>query len=603
MITVLDNVSSNAAKFLSASVLAVMVMIVLSIYSQNDMLLSMMKSLVGDGVDLEPAKQAFESAKGDFAAKFTAAVQARFAQMVVPELFIDVPEHPEELRKADLEALVRPAADGFLRSYPTKDELLEQVDRIRWRQERRPSWIPRLRLDRYGEPVQEPRTDLLDAEVLPERPLVMSALAELGDVTVLLPASELERPELAMMPGGIGEWEVALCTFLGVTGERGPATTVQIDAEANEALIPEGMRWWAVEPAKSLPAVQDPGVASELLATSMTLGGLPVTDNTPQDYETLAFALEAAGDWRHSARWVLDGWDPSVDAHTLATLRAAIAGWAGEGRSGLIVYVYGGALHGTEGLIGVPGPLHSYLLCVSRSADGTDPVEMVRRVILACPGENWCHRDRCSDADFPEVAELLASIVTIGDVAGLADQDGDWAGETYQQLYGTGGADHYSDSVLDCLEAELSVAGWVGLERSTWEGGLEESLLRRGEYCLNASYDPITRQLRLLDGKSQLDGMLDMLADDGALTGDDEYMTVDTSKHVVERWGTDVLTAAEDHLRGRVQDLPQLSAPVQCALLGLHPHAGGTLDAPESTRLAKEQLIVLTRAVGLLSDK
>jgi hypothetical protein len=124
------------------SVAVVIVVVMFSAYNQNDLMLSMMGTLVGDGVDLEPVRKAFESAKGDFTAKFTAAVQARMAQLVVPEVFIDLPEHPEDLRKADLEALVRPAADGFLRSYPTKDELLDQADRIRRRQERRPAWIP-----------------------------------------------------------------------------------------------------------------------------------------------------------------------------------------------------------------------------------------------------------------------------------------------------------------------------------------------------------------------------------------------------------------------------------------------------------------------------
>jgi hypothetical protein len=96
---------------MSVLVLAVMVVVMLSAYSQNDVLLSMMNSLVGNRVDLEPVRKVFESTRGDFAAKFTAAVQARFAQMVVPEVFIDVPEHPEELRKAELEALVRPATE------------------------------------------------------------------------------------------------------------------------------------------------------------------------------------------------------------------------------------------------------------------------------------------------------------------------------------------------------------------------------------------------------------------------------------------------------------------------------------------------------------
>ncbi|MFF4416184.1 hypothetical protein ACFYY8_26985 [Streptosporangium sp. NPDC001559] len=157
-----------------------------------------------------------------------------------------------------------------------------------------------------------------------------------------------------------------------------------------------------------------------------------------------------------------------MDVGVLATARAAIAGLAEEGRSGLVVYVYGGALHHIEGLLATPGPLHSYLLCVSRSADGTDTIDRVHRVVLSCPGENWCHRGGCSTAEFPEADWLLASLVTMGDIAGVADQDEGRSGNAYWQLYGTGGAAHYSDSVLDCLEVELAGASWVPLERSTW---------------------------------------------------------------------------------------------------------------------------------------
>jgi hypothetical protein len=127
----------NPERGLRMSVAVAIVVVMFSAYSQNDLLLSMMGTLVGNGVDLEPVRKASESVTGDFTAKLTAAVQARLAQLVVPEVFIDVPEHPADLRKSDLEALVRPAADGFLRSYPTKDELLDQADRIRRRQERR----------------------------------------------------------------------------------------------------------------------------------------------------------------------------------------------------------------------------------------------------------------------------------------------------------------------------------------------------------------------------------------------------------------------------------------------------------------------------------
>lgn len=581
-----------------------MFVVMFSAHGRNDLLLSMMETLVEGSIDWEPIRKAFESTKGDFTAKFTAAMQARLEQMVVPEVFIDLPEHPEDLRKADLEALVRPAADGFLRSYPNKDELLAQAGRIRRRQERRPAWIPRL--DRDGKPIPPPETDSSDAETRPERPLTVTALTELGDVTVLLPAEAEERPELAMTPGGIGEWEAALCAVLGITAECGPAMTVPITVRANEAPVPEDVRWRSAEPAGSLPAVRDSGVASELLATSTSLGGLPVTVHK-EEYEpvAIAIALSCAGDWRYSPRWRLDAWDPGAGVGTLATARAAVAGWAGEGRSGLIVYVYGGALDGTEGLIGVPGRWHSYLLCVTRSADGTDAVDSVHRLVLSCPGKNRCRRGGCYVPGFLGAAAMLTSVVTAGEVAGVCDGGGGWAGEIYQGLYGTSGVDAcagYVEDALDYLEAILSEYGWVELDRSTWEGGLEESLLRRGEHCLTASYDPVTRQIRLADGKPGLQAMLQLPADDGVLTGDDGQGTVDTSGISAGRWGAELLTAAEDLRRGCISELRRLAIPVQGTLLGLHPHADGILRGPKSPTLADQQLTVLLRAAGVLSD-
>ncbi|WP_378210137.1 hypothetical protein [Actinoallomurus acaciae] len=569
-----------------------------SSYSKNDLLLLMMDALVGDSVDLEAAEKAFESAEGDFAAKFTAAVQARFAQLVVPEVFIELPVHIEELRKPELDALVRPAA-AYLRSYPSKGELLDEASRIQRRQERRPAWIPRL--DRNGEPIPAPETDSSVGKARPERPLVVTALPELGDVTVLLPADAEERPELPMAAGGIGEWEAALYEVLAVTGEHRPSATVAIDAQANEALVPEDVRWWSTQPARSLPATRDPGVASELLATSSTLGEIPVSDDTHEAFEAVATALISAGDWRYSPRWLLNAWSPGDDVGVLATARAAIAAWADEGRSGLIAYVYGGALHGTDGLIGVPGFLHTYLLCIGRSTDGTDTVDTVRRVILSCPGENWCHRGGCPDPGLSEAAEILTSIVTAGDAGDASDRDGAWAKQAHQRLYGAAGEDDYPEDVLDHLEGILSGAGWVGLSRSTWEGGLEESLLRRGEHCMTASYDPVTRQVRLDDGEAELQATLQMLADDGVLTGSGDQETVDTGEAAQQQWGAELLTAAEDLLRGRIDEL-RIAAPAQVTLLGMHPHADGNLHGPEATTLAESQLTALLCTAGVLSD-
>lgn len=101
-----------------------------------------------------------------------------------------------------------------------------------------------------------------------------------------------------------------------------------------------------------------------------------------------------------------------------------------------------------------------------------------------------------------------------------------WA-ESLQQLYGDGDGPDYTDRVLEVVTVMLSSAGWIELEESTWEGGLEQSLLRRGEHCLHAAYDPVTRQFQLADGKSELELNLQLLADDGMLLGKDGHERVD----------------------------------------------------------------------------
>jgi hypothetical protein len=571
--------------------------------TQNEILLAMMDTLVGPNADLELAETAFRAKRGDFAARFTAAVEALFARLAQPEVFIDIPAHPEDLTKSELDALVRPAPAGFLRSYPSKGELLEQVGRIKQRQERRPAWIPRI--DRHGNPLPL----VTESEPAQDRPTlhprVVTSFPELGEVTINLLSNDDDRPELPMAAGGIGELEAVLHTVLTVTGDNGPCGDVRIDARANEALVPEEARWWAAGPASSGPprpvsAAHDPGVASELLATSATLGGLPVADGTQAGFEVVVAALVSAGDWRHGRRWLLDAWHPGDDVGILATAQAAIAGWADESHSGLIVYVYGGALHGHDGLLPMPAPLHGYLLCVTRSANGTDAVEAVHRLILSCPGDHWCHRGGCAESQSLELDALLALVVTSGNAA--AAVSGGWAWDAYQKMYGATDSDEYTDSVLECLEAILLNAGWTTLEDSVWEGGMQESLLRRGQHCLTARYDPFTRQLQLADGKSELESVLQLLADDGLLSGEDGREVVDINEEAVRRWGSELLTAADDMLRGRISAPSRMDEPVQSTVLGLHPHADGSLRTAASITLADEQLTALLRAIGVLPD-
>jgi hypothetical protein len=508
--------------------------------------------------------------------------------MARPEVSIDVPVNPEQLRKPELDALVRPAAIGFLSEYVTKADLLDALARIQRRAEQRPAWVPVV--DPHGEPIERAADN---DEVLPPRFVEVVGFPELGSIRVQLPESYDDRPELAMAPSGIGELEAVLYTLLIAAADEDTSLDVKLDADANEALVPEGERWWSREPVRSRTAADDPGVASELLATCETLGGRTVEDNTDAALEAVTTALAGAGDWRHGRRWVLDVWGPGDDTATRAVARATLAGWALGGRSGLVAYVYGGALHGELGLLDEPTPLHSYVLCVERAADGTGMVEGVYRLNLGCPGSHWCHRGGCDGITSNVVDEELAGIVR----QGLAASDDL---EAYQRLYGAGAEDGFVDTVLDHADAVLSAAGWQELERSTWEGGMEELLLRRGPHCLLVSYDPVTRQVRMGDGRNELEMTLQLLADDGLLIGEEGSERVDVSADAAGRWDDDLLTAAEDFLRGRIAKLPMGDKTAQAAMLGLHPHADGSLVSPNSGELTDAQLEQMFRGIGVL---
>ncbi|MBN6038472.1 hypothetical protein [Amycolatopsis sp. 195334CR] len=149
------------------------------------------------------------------------------------------------------------------------------------------------------------------------------------------------------------------------------------------------------------------------------------------------------------------------------------------------------------------------------------------------------------------------------------------------------------------MGSTMAGAGWVELERSTWDGGLEDLLLRRAERCARVEYDPVTRRVRLGDGKPWLESSLDLLAEDGVLTGTERVEEIDTGDEAVERWSIDLLAAAQDLLRGAIESVPQQG---EATILGLHPHADGDLRGPESMRLATEQVSVLLGRMGLLGS-
>ncbi|MEV6828716.1 hypothetical protein [Amycolatopsis sp. NPDC051102] len=536
--------------------------------AENEAWLSTLEALVGAEADIESAKVAFETTRGVFGARFTAAVEALIKPLVKPEVFIDIPPVPESLTRGELETLVRSAEVVFSRPRPSKSELLSHLDAVKRRQDNRPEWVPRLHPD--GSAAAPTLAVRSSEEFWALRAAVVTSFPEFDEVAVEVFESYEGRPEHKMMPGGVGELELVLHALLGVGGGEAPSGDVLIDDMANAALVPDDVCWWPRDPQRRRRASQDPGVAAEMLATVPTVGGVVVEDNSALGVELVAKALAGAGDWRYSRRWRLDGWDPGDLGPFLATAQAAVAGWAKAEQSGLLVYVYGGGFNGVDGLSGTPLPLHSYLLCITRSSASDDTIGAVHRLGFACPGDHWCRRGGCGEPASTELDGDLLSVVAAGQSADLAIGDSGPLWDDYRRLYGTGS--EFADgpeTVLDCAEMLLSHTGWKELERSEWEGGLEELLVRRGRTCLLVEYDPVTRQVRLRDGKQPFEMLVEMAEDYEIPPPDDED---------VEPWP---------------------GKPRQVSLIGLHPHADGRLHGPESAELARKQLsIFLWEAVG-----
>ena len=128
-----------------------------------------------------------------------------------------------------------------------------------------------------------------------------------------------------------------------------------------------------------------------------------------------------------------------------------------------------------------------------------------------------------------------------------------------------------------------------------------DALLRRGEHCLTIAYDPVTRQVQLIDGQPDLESTLQLLSDGGAFTEIEGQEVIDFTQGEAEGWGKPLLTAADDLLHGHIKNLPHLARPIRTTILGLHPHADGTLRAPEASTLADHQFVALTRTAGVLT--
>src|SRR4051812_7335532 len=96
-------------------------------YSVNGIVIGLIEDLL-TSERMDEAERAFRDTDGSFQDKLRAAVVLIAAGMVQAEVFVDLPDDPERLSVAELDDLVRPVAEGFLRSHPKRAELLYQVE-------------------------------------------------------------------------------------------------------------------------------------------------------------------------------------------------------------------------------------------------------------------------------------------------------------------------------------------------------------------------------------------------------------------------------------------------------------------------------------------
>lgn len=432
------------------------------------------------------------------------------------------------------------------------------------------------------------------------RVLAVTAFPELRPATMRLPKVWDERPELDVLEGGVGQLELVLYELLRID-ERGDLV---LDADANEALVPDENRWWTdQDPPRVLTPAEDAGVASEFLATIPTFSGVAVAD-LAESLDPVVSALIDVDIWRHSPRWILRSWYPDQITAYLAVASASLAAWANEKGSGLLLYVDGTAVDQEVGIREAPGLLHSYLLCVTRSPAGGDELAAIHRLVLSCPGEGWCRAGGCPTVDVSvetALSPLLASAARSAGVAAVAYLHD--VGSIYQQMYGSGGDDGYAEPLIELFAVMLKEDGWEVIEQSVWEGGIEELLVRRADDFLVLGHDPVTRQILLRDGTYALNGILDLLSDDGLITEVGERLVVDMSEKAVEQWGASCLTAAADALSGRIDvDRPPGFAPLQTTLLGLHPAGLGYVTTSHGDSLCKAQLAGLLRSLATPSS-
>jgi hypothetical protein len=565
----------------------------------NGLLLAFADLLHNDQADAYAAEQAFDSTHGPFFERFTAAVNALLLPHLRPEKFIEIPENPERMTRSDLDTLVRPVAEGFLRSHPTKEELLSELRQIARRQASRPSWMP-LTEDSVGV-IDNDETSDESSRLVPMR---LSGFPELGEITINAPAfygdpmysADSNQPALLQM---------ALLTVFGAAVPDAAGRTVRGDGTALDALVPAENRWWVTSETNLTPGstADDPGIAVEVLATTESLGSTPLQDIDGPNASTLAAGvLLSTGSWKHGPLIVVDELRPSDDSRLRSLARASFAGWADDTNQGFAIAVVSGGWDEEASVYPLGQRLHTYVLWwTAPQAGTTQDLGTLRRVILHCPGEEICRRGGC-DTTLDD--ELLAAVGLVAVDAGVAASiaaNADWAADAYRASW-LGTVDDEPEEVLSIATQPLLAAGWEEIFSSSSELGDVEVLLSRRDQVLTAAYSPMTREITFADGRRELDFLCEILADEGDLIEDSEGIRQVNRTAVSDTWSDSALSLIEKHLRHDLADNTTLVNPINILAAGTWPWGTGVPSTDKDRSLVHSQVMLTLIPTPLLGE-
>ncbi len=563
----------------------------------NGLLLAFADLLHNDQADADAAEQAFNSAHGPFLERITAAINALLRPHLKPEKFIEIPENPQRMTRSDLDKLVRPVAEGFLRSQPTKEELLYELRQIARRQVSRPSWMPRT--EDSARVIDDEEASDESSQLVPMR---LSGFPELGEVTIKAPAvygdpmysADGNQPALLQM---------ALLTVFGAAIPDAAGRTVRGDGTALDALVPAENRWWTPSETTLTPgsAADDPGIAVEVLATTECLGGLQVQDLEGPNASTLAAGvLLSTGSWKHGPLIVVDGSRPSDDSRIRSLARASFAGWADDTNQGFAMAVVSEGWDDDASVYPLGHRLHSYVLWwTAPQAGATQDFGTLRRVVLYCPGEETCQRGGC-DTTLDD--ELLAAVGLVAVEAGVTASiaaNADWAADAYRAA-SLGTIDDEPEEVLSVATQPLLAAGWEEISSSSSDLGDVEVLLSRQGQVPTAAYSPLTREITFGDGRQELDFLCEILADDGALVEDPQGVRQVNRTAVSDTWSDSALSLIEKHLRHDLADATTLINPLNILVAGIWPWGTGVPSTDEDRSLVHRQVMVTLTPTPLL---